>query len=130
MRRSLVLAAILTLAVLLTASGCAVPGTRATLSTRVATADGLLSSKYANAWWSEKFGGGKNDAALIASVQSTIGMDVTSAISSTQKATDLGRLSVARQTLTKLQADKVLSQADANKVLAAIMDIENALSKL
>ena len=72
----------------------------------------------------------KNDAALIASVQSTIGMDVTSAISSTQKATDLGRLSVARQTLTKLQADKVLSQADVNKVLAAIMDIESAISKL
>ena len=96
----------------------------------MATADGLLSSKYANAWLSEKFGGGKNDAALIASVQSTIGMDVTSAISSTQKATDLGRLSVARQTLTKLQADKVLSQADVNKVLAAIMDIESAISKL
>ena len=129
MRRILVLAAMCTLAVLFTASGCAVPGTRATLSIKVATADSLLASKYANAWWSEKFGGGKHDAALIDSVQSTIGMDVTSALSSTQKATDLGRLATARQTVGRLQADKVLSQADATKVLAAITDIETVINK-
>jgi hypothetical protein len=129
MRRSLVLAAMLVLAVLLTASGCAVPGTAATLSTKVATADTLLAGKYANAWWSEKFGSGKHEAALIASVQSTIGMDVPPTLSSTQKATELGRLTTARQTVSQLQADKVLTQADVKKVVAAIVDIEKAINK-
>jgi hypothetical protein len=129
MRRSYVLVAVLILIVLLSASGCAVPGTASTLSTKVVSADTLLADKYAGAWWSEKFGGGNHDAAIIASVQSTIGMDVLATLSSTQKATDLGRLSAARQSVGKLQADKVLSQADANKVLAAITDIEAAINK-
>jgi hypothetical protein len=130
MRRGFILAvAILALVVLLSAAGCAVPGTRATLSTKVATADSLLANKYASAWWSEKFGGGKHDAALINSVQGTIGMDVSTTLSSGQKSTDVSRLSAARQTLSQLQADKVLSQADVNKVLAAITDIETVISK-
>ena len=129
MRRGYILAAVLVLAVLLTASGCSVPGTQATLSAKVVTADTLLASRYANAWWSEKFGGGKHDAAPIASVQSTIGMAISSTLSSTQKATDLSRLAAARQTVSKLQADKVLSQADADKVLAAVVDIEKAINK-
>ena len=129
MRRGYILAAVLVLAVLLTASGCSVPGTQATLSAKVVTADTLLASRYANAWWSEKFGGGKHDAAPIASVQSTIAMAISSTLSSTQKATDLSRLAAARQTVSKLQADKVLSQADADKVLAAVVDIEKAINK-
>jgi hypothetical protein len=129
MRRGFILAAILALVALLSAAGCAVPGTAATLSTKVATADGLLATKYASAWWSEKFGGGKHDAALIDSVQSTIGMDVSTTLSSSQKSTDLGRLSVARQTVSQLQTDKVLTQADINKVLAAITDIESVINK-
>jgi len=129
MRRSLILAAVLTLVALLATAGCAVPGTATTLSSKVAVADGLLAGKYANAWWSDKLHGGKNVAPLINSVQSTIGMDVLSNMSSTRKAADLSRLSAARQTVAELQADGVLSQSDVNKVLAAIADIESAINK-
>jgi hypothetical protein len=130
MRRSLILAAVLALVALLTAAGCSVPGTATTLSTKVAVADGMLAGKYANAWWSDKFHGGKNEAPLINSVQSTIGMDVLVNMSSTQKTADLSRLSAARQTVSELHADGVLSQSDVNTVLAAIADIEAAINKL
>jgi hypothetical protein len=128
-RRGLILAAVLTLVALLTATGCSVPGTTTISSAKVAAADGLLAGKYANAWWSDKFHGGKNEAPLIDSVQSTIGMDVSAGMSSVRKAADLARLTKARETVSELHADGVLSQADANTVLGAITYIEAAINK-
>jgi hypothetical protein len=129
MRRGFILAAILTLVALLTAAGCSVPGSVATTSSKVAAVEGMLASKYANAWWSAKFHGGKNAAPLVDSVQSTVGMDVSGSLSNEQKTADLSRLSAVRQTVSELRADGVFSQADAAKVLAALADIEAAINK-
>lgn len=129
MRRGLILAAALVLVALPVAAGCSVPGTVTPASTTVAAADGLLAAKYANAWWSDLFGGGKNKAPLISSLQNTVGMDVSASLSSAQKTADLDRLTTARQTVAQLKADGVLSQADAVKVLAAIADLEKLVNK-
>jgi hypothetical protein len=133
MRRWLVLGTLLTVVILsVAATGCGVIGgpTGTAAATQVTTAESLLANKYGGAWWSDLFGGGKNEAPLVGSVQAIIGADYTNATSGSQKTAALDRLSTARTTVATLRTDGVLSKADANKVLAAITEIETVVNKL
>ena len=131
MRRWLALGTVLTVITLFLA-GCGVIGgpTGTAAATQVTTAESLLANKYAGSWWSDLFGGGKNQAPLVGSVQAIIGADYTNAKSGTQKTTALDRLSTARTTVATLRTDGVLSKADATKVLAAVTEIETVINKL
>jgi septal ring-binding cell division protein DamX len=131
MRRWSVIGTVLAvLAILLVATGCGVTGAlKNTGSTKVLAADSLLAGKYAGAWWSDLFSGGKNEAKVVASLQSTIEQDYTGTLTSAEKTVALSRLATAQTTADQLLADKVLSQADAAKVKAAIADIESSLNK-
>jgi hypothetical protein len=128
-RRWFVLAALVALVVLpLLVAGCGYGAAVPAGSANVVAADSLLNSKYSGAWWSHLFGG-KNEAPKIGALQLTIDMDVASIDSATQKAAALARLSTAITTVDQLRADGAFSQADANKVLAAISDIQTEVNK-
>jgi hypothetical protein len=118
------------LAILLLATGCGVTGALATKgSAKVTAADSLLAGKYAGAWWSDLFSSGKNEAKVVASLQNTIEQNYPTSLSISEKTAALGRLATAQTTADELRSDKVLSQADADKVLAAITDIEATLAR-
>jgi hypothetical protein len=110
---------------LLATAGCGLSGGALTpASPNVAAARSLLNSKYAGDWWSRLFGG-KNDMPTVGTLQLATEIDVSSIQSATQKTAALAQLSSAGQTVDQLRADGAFSQADANKVLAAISDIES-----
>ena len=131
MRRwSLIGTVLAVLAILLVTTGCGVTGALANSgSTKVLAADSLLAGKYAGAWWSDLFSSGKKEAKVVASLQSTIEQNYPSTLTSTEKTAALSRLVIAQTTSDQLRADHVLSRADADKVQAAIADIEAALSR-
>jgi hypothetical protein len=117
------------LAILLVATGCGVTGAlKTTGSTKVLAADSLLAGKYAGAWWSDLFSSGKNEAKVVASLQLTIEQNYPTTMSSTEKTVALSHLATAQTTTDQLRADKVLSSADSDKVLAAITDIRKSLT--
>jgi hypothetical protein len=127
-RRSSILAALLALVILpLTLAGCGYGAAVPAGSANVVAADSLLNSKYSGAWWSHLFGG-KNDAPLVGALQLTIDMDVSGIKTAALKTAALAQLSSARQTADQLRADGAFSQADANKVLAAIVDIQTEVN--
>ena len=117
------------LALLLVATGCGVTGAlKNSGSTKVLAADSLLAGKYAGAWWSDLFSSGKNEAKVVASLQLTIEQNYPTTLSGSEKTAALGRLATAQTTADQLLTDKVLSQADADKVQAAIADVEATLN--
>jgi hypothetical protein len=130
MRRWWVIGTVLgVLALLLVVSGCGVTGAlKNSGSTKVLAADSLLAGKYAGAWWSDLFSGGKNEAPVVGALQSTIEQNYPSTLTGADKTVALSRLASAQTTADQLRADKVLSQADADKVQAAITDIEAGLN--
>jgi hypothetical protein len=131
MRRWSVIGTVVTvLAILLVAAGCGVTGALATKATaKVAAADSLLAGKYAGAWWSDLFSGGKSEAPVVGALQNTIEQDYSGTLSAAQKTVALGRLATAQTTAAELRTDHVLSRADTDKVLAAITDIQASLNR-
>ncbi len=124
MRRWSVLAALLALVVLpLLVAGCGYGAAVPAGSANVVAADSLLNSKYSGAWWSHLFGG-KNEAPKIGALQLRSTWMSRVSTPPTQKAAALARLSTAITTVDQLRADGAFSQTDANKVLAAISDIQ------
>ncbi len=65
---------------------------------------------------------------MVASLQNTIEQNYPATMSSTEKTAALGRLAIAQTTANQLRSDKVLSQADSDKVLAAIADIRKSVT--
>jgi hypothetical protein len=129
-RRLKVAGAAALLLIPVTAASCSYTGpVQTSVSTKVAAADSMLVSKYAGAWWSGLFGG-KSHTALLGSLQSTIGMDVGAIRTGAEKTAALSQLAAAQTTVAALVNDHVLSQADANQVLGAITDLQNAVNKL
>ena len=129
MRRLSILAALLVVVILpLTVAGCGYGAAVPVGSANVTAADSMLNSKYSGAWWSHLFGG-KNEAPKIAALQLLVDMDVSSIGSVAQKTAALSQLSGAKLTVDQLRVDGAFSQAEANKVLAAISDIEAEVDK-